>query len=106
MLTWPFSSLLVSPKEELICLSGTLKFVTAAQRISPDCLVVVACRLMLVVLQEYIFLHNFKSCSLKVWLSISPNLGTKSLPALNTEILAHPQLLELLNIAALLVTKV
>ena len=48
---------------------------------------------MLVVLQEYIFLHNFKSCSLKVWLSISPNVGTKSLPTLNTEVLVHPQLL-------------
>ena len=48
---------------------------------------------MLVVLQEYIYLHNFKSCSLKVWLSISSNVGTKSLPTLNTEVLVHPQLL-------------
>ena len=55
-----FSSL-VSPIKEYIYLSGALTFATDAQGTPPDCLVLGARRFMLVVPQDYIYLHTFKS---------------------------------------------
>ena len=71
------SSSPVSPKNESIYLFGALVFATAAQRTLPDHL---TNGLMLVVLQECLCLHTFKSCCLRVWLPNSLNLGTKILP--------------------------
>lgn len=61
VLPLPCSSSPVSPIKEYIYLSGALTFATDPQGTPPDCLALGARGLMLVVPQDCIYLHTFKS---------------------------------------------
>lgn len=76
----PLSLCLAPAHQYLIHLSGALIFATA-QVTPPDCLALVASRVYAVVILDYIYLHTFKSCCLRVQLPVSLILGAEILPS-------------------------